>query len=135
RRTPSQRTAHLIVTFANPEAANHAMWAGLFIERKKVHARKLQQEPKRCLKCQSLAGHMAAECSLAHDVCGSCGGNHRTNGCNNGANQLRCINCNERGHAAWDRSCPTFLAKARAFRGRHPENKYRYFPTDDPVTW
>ena len=43
---PGQRTGHVILGLLTWEAANHAIEHGLFIEGKKVLARKLLQEPR-----------------------------------------------------------------------------------------
>src|SRR5438552_10138997 len=31
--------------------------------------------------------------------------------------------------------CPTFTERMVNLQARNPENKYRFFPTDDPRTW
>jgi hypothetical protein len=71
RRTPRQTTAHMMMGFASHDAANHAIEHGIFVKAKHIFVRKLLQEPKRCVKCQSLDGkHIASECTFTHDVCG-----------------------------------------------------------------
>jgi gas vesicle protein len=137
RRTPGQRTAHAIFTFSTKEAANQAIKFGLAVAGKKVYGRKLIQEPTRCLKCQSFDGaHVAAECPQEHDTCGTCSGQHRTASCTvTDQNQHRCKNCNMEGHAAWSRVCPTFISKWESYKNRNEDAKYRFFLTDDPLTW
>ena len=67
RHKQGQRTAHGILGFAQPEEANLAIRNGVVIAGKRVWARKLLQEPRRCLKCQQIgATHIAAECEQAH---------------------------------------------------------------------
>ena len=44
-------------------------------------------------------------------------------------------NCNSHGHGAWDRECPTFKQKKKAYESRSEDSKYRFFPTEDPLTW
>lgn len=107
------------------------------IEGKRVWARKLLPEPRRCLRCHQIgSNHLAATCPNERDVCGTCGKDHRTADC---VVQLRedryCVNCKTPGHGAWDRSCPTFREKYAAFARNRPEDEYRYYPTSDPRTW
>lgn len=82
RRSPEQRTAHLMVHFTTATAANKAILKGMVIESKHVQLRKPQQDPRRCLKCHSFDGHYAKDCRELKDTCGTCGGQHRTQGCN-----------------------------------------------------
>ena len=138
RRKKGQRTAHAIVGFSQPEGANSAIRNGIIIAGKRVWARKLLHEPRRCLKCQLLGvSHVAAECQQDHDTCGSCGQNHRTADCTvDNPTHYSCVNCKDTGHAAWDRHCPTFTKLSARYNAKHPENGYRFFPiSSDPTTW
>lgn len=137
RRAPGQRSAHMIIGFADPEQANHAIRYGLVIEGKKVTARRHKVEPKRCMKCQKIGeNHNAAECKSIHDVCARCAGMHRTKGCTaEDAGELKCANCMREGHGAGDRSCPIFKAKLVSMHAKIPGYAYRFFPTSDPSTW
>lgn len=72
-RSPGQKSALAIFGFNTREEANQAIEKGLFVEGKKVWARKQTQEPKRCLKCQCFGEHRAANCTSIHEVCGRCG--------------------------------------------------------------
>jgi hypothetical protein len=141
RRQPGQASAHAIFGFASAEAANHAIRHSLFVDGKRVHARKLLAEPIRCLKCQEIGvNHVAATCRLEHDVCARCGEKHRTDMCRADDKSRACSNCKvERrqhwGHGAADRNCPSFKNKLQFALERNPEAKYKYFPTDDPLTW
>lgn len=137
RRNSGQKTAHLLLGLKSQELANKMIREGLYIAGKKVWARKLIQEPRRCLKCQKLgAGHLAANCPQKTETCGTCAQDHRTEACQvSEQSRYRCTNCQEDGHATWDRQCPTFLTSTKNHISKNPENKYRYFPTNDPGTW
>ncbi|KDR73225.1 hypothetical protein GALMADRAFT_50088, partial [Galerina marginata CBS 339.88] len=139
RRKPGQKTAHAIVSFRKANGANHAIEHGLFIEGKRVWARKHTQDPQRCYKCQAAdANHTAAQCTAQEDVCGRCGtiADHRTKDCKaTNPDNFHCPNCNTRGHGAVDRQCPKFLAAVERARARRPETQLRYYPTADPATW
>ena len=137
-RHQGQCSAHAILGFTQPTGANAAIRNGGIIAGKRVWARKLLQEPQRCLKCQKVgASHIAAECKQEKDTCGSCGNDHRTTECTITDTTLyKCVNCNESGHAAWDCQCSTFIRANSLFNAKHPENRYRYFPTAlDPTSW
>lgn len=133
RRRTGQMTAHAFVDFRNPNAANHAIQHGLFIEGKHVFARKYIQDPRRCYKCQKIgAAHVAAECRANETMCGRCGtiSDHRTKECTAMNSDLfYCPNCNTRGHGAADRQCPKFMAAIKAVAERHPEQQSHLFPT------
>jgi hypothetical protein len=136
RRNPGQCTAHIILTFNTKESANQAIKFGLTIAGKKVYARKLIAKPSRCLKCHSFDGsHKAAECQQEFDMCGTCTRIHRTSACTITDQNFFCANCNAQGHTAWDRNCPTFIQKWDDHKNRHAETKYRFYPTEDPLTW
>ena len=131
RRSPTQVMGHAIVSFKNPQAANSAIANGLVICQKRVNVAKDKKEPTRCMKCQKW-GHMAIACLSAGDVCGQCGGAHRTTQCQ--GERVFCTPCGEQGHPSWDRDCPTFIAKRREMDGRTPDNLLTYFPTDEAWT-
>jgi gas vesicle protein len=137
RRRPGQRTAHAILTFSTKEDANQAIKFGLSVESKKVYGRKLIAEPTRCLKCHSLEGsHIATECPQEHDTCGTCGKEHRTATCQvTNPNDYHCKNCDVKGHASWNRECPSFKSKWEAHKRRNEDAKYRFYITEDPLTW
>src|SRR5882724_6299669 len=136
RRTVGQRTAHLITKLCSPEAANQALRDGLIIEGKRVWAGHMKKEPRRCLKCQSMASnHLAAECDQ-NTICGTCGKEHRTAECSEcDQKKYWCVNCNLHGHASWDRTCPKFLDRSKRLEQLNPESMYTYFPTNEPWTW
>ncbi|KAL6301722.1 hypothetical protein BKA93DRAFT_692324, partial [Sparassis latifolia] len=143
RRHPNQRVAHLIVRFNAPVLVNNAIRKGIIIAGKRVNARKLISEPRRCLKCQKVGvPHISSECKSIHDTCGSCTSiGHKTVDCEVDPDDYQCANCQAsgctdwRGHAAWDHTCPVFQEHRRKMADRQPESKYRYFPTADPATW
>jgi len=115
-RTPGQRMVLAIFRFSTCEEANHVIGFSLFVERKKVWARKQLQEPQCCLKCQCFGEHRAAKCTSIHDVCGWCGKQHRTSDCQETDQDVfMCSNCKtasngkQGGHGTSDQHCPVFL--------------------------
>jgi hypothetical protein len=133
KRSPSQRTAHLLVTFTNADAANRVITNSMTICNRRCHAEKVKREPTRCLKCQGW-NHFAKDCIEKEDKCGNCAGTHRTNDCNTHSNK-RCVSCKSNDHASWERICPTFVRKQEELDARNPDNTLQYFPTADPWTW
>jgi hypothetical protein len=137
RRRDGQRTAHMLIGFADPEQANVAIGKGLVMEGKHVSLRRHRVDPHRCLKCQQIGvTHRAAECKSIHDTCGRCGAVHKTADCKvEDPAAFRCVNCKVTGHASVDRNCPVFLSKMKVTHARFPDYQYRFFPTHDPNTW
>ena len=133
RRSPNQRTAHLIITFSNADTANRAITDGLYICNRRCHVEKVKREPTRCLKCQGW-NHYARDCLEKEDKCGNCARNHRTGSCPT-PHATRCVSCKTDDHASWSRECPTFTKKCNEFDSRNPENALQYIPTADPWTW
>jgi hypothetical protein len=133
KRTPHQRTAHLVITFSNPVAANRAIAGGLVICNKKCHVEKIKREPIRCMKCQRW-NHMARDCKERGSTCSNCAGTHMTFACKT-PHIKGCISCKSNEHASWSRECPTFLRKVEDFRERNPETALPFFPTEDHWTW
>lgn len=133
RRSPTQRTAHLILTFNSADAANRAITNGLYICNRRCHVERVKREPTRCLKCQGW-NHFAKECLEEDDTCGNCTKKHRTNDCPTPAIR-RCVSCKTDDHASWSRECPTFTKKMNELNDRNPENTLQYIPTADPWTW
>ena len=132
KRSPTQRTAHLLITLNNAEAANRAITNGITICNRRCHVERTKREPIRCLKCQGW-NHMAKECTEEKDSCGNCSGPHRTNSCL--TQDKRCVSCKTDDHASWSRTCPTFLRKTDEYNSRNPDNLLQFFPTADPWTW
>jgi len=125
--------------FSTREAANHALVHGLYVEGKRVLARKLLLDPRRCTKCQIVgATHLAAECRFGRDVCGRCSEDHWTSKCPvTDPKLLKCNNCKGEmwPHTTADRRCPTFVAEVQKLHARTPGSQYRFFVTNDPATW
>src|ERR1700678_994800 len=132
RRTPSQRTAHLLITIDNANAANRIIMDGLLICNKKCQAERTRREPTRCLKCQGW-NHFAKDCMEDKDTCGNCAGFHRTSSCT--LEERVCASCKTSGHASWSRTCPAFTKRQAEFNVRNPDNSLQYFPTSDVWTW
>lgn len=133
KRSETQRTAHLFITFTNADAANRAITNGLYICNRRCHVERVKREPTRCLKCQGW-NHFAKECIEETDKCGNCTKGHRTNDCPTPLSRC-CVSCKSDTHASWSRDCPTFVKKMSEFNERNPENALQYIPTADPWTW
>ena len=133
RRSAHQRSAHLVLSFVNPESANRAIASGLMICNKKCQAERVRKEPIRCLRCQGW-NHMAKDCAEPHDRCSNCTDNHRSAVCMY-PDITKCVSCKSNTHASWSRECPTFLRKVEEFNERNPENILTFFPTTEPWTW
>ncbi len=123
--------------FDSREQANKAIRVGVIIEGKELQARKELPDASRCVNCSVLPrGHDAKNCPNT-TKCGRCAGGHATRECTvNDRKKFHCVNCKVTGHGAVDRtSCPSFLRASDIVRSRHPESKYKYFVTEDPMTW
>lgn len=136
RRFAGQRTAFLMFTVTGVDQAN-TMLKGLTLAGRKVLVRRDLDEPKRCARCQAYGGHFARECKAAHDVCANCAGVHPTSQCGVAGDpaHYRCANCNEDGHAAWDRACPALRKRVSAHVHRKADSGFRFFVTNAPDTW
>ncbi|KAJ7083394.1 hypothetical protein B0H15DRAFT_746481, partial [Mycena belliarum] len=135
RRNDGQRVAHLRLEFATAEAANHAIDNGIFVQGRHIRVRKMDDEPRRCSRCQSYDGHLAHACKATSSVCARCASDHRTVDCLATEAEFSCGNCKVSGHAAASRECPVFLKEVEKKRTRNPTSGYRYLPTADPRTW
>ena len=134
QRAPTQTCGCLVLMFSDVDAANRAKTTGLIISNKRVSVSKYKKEPIRCLKCQGW-NHIAVECILNMDICGTCGmRGHHTSTCTN-TNTTHCRSCGTDDHTSWDRDCPTFIKKCREFDAKHPENNLPYYPSTEPWTW
>lgn len=137
RRKEGQQSAHLIVRFNHPDAANVALTSGMVIACKRVQARVIDNEPKRCHKCQSFEGHIAANCKK-EEVCATCGAlDHTSRECTvSEHSEFFCINCNVKGHAAWSKECLAYLEETeKAKRRKGNQNRYWFFPSTEEWTW
>ena len=138
RRNPKQRRAHMSMDLFRPCDANRIIREGLIVLGPRCPTRKLLPEPIRCMKCQSFEGsHFAKDCTKLTDTCGTCAGNHRTKDCEvSSSDQRFCANCQEPGHAAWDRECPVYITKAKKYQSHIADARYRFYPErEDPSTW
>ena len=136
QRVPGQRFAHVIAKFKDINSANYAIRDGLIIAGKRIWARKLNKEPRRCLKCQKInVKHFAAECN-GTETCATCRGEHRVAQCTErNSGKVYCVNCKSNDHPSWNRLCPSFIALSKKMERQNLESSYRFFPTDEPWTW
>src|ERR1700753_4483222 len=98
----------------SPEAANKAIRDGMSLYDRQFKTEMLEPDPRRCLKCQKFGvDHMAANCP-SMDVCGTCGGEHRTAQCPHREEKQKhqWANCTtDRNHPSWDRNCPELIKR------------------------
>ena len=136
-----QRVALLHLTCQSTKAANLLIEQGVVIQGRKLRARVLEAEPRRCLKCQYYGKrHIANACPDEKDTCGTCVEAHKTRDCGErDPDKHRCVNCHAVGkkdnHPSWDRLCPCYLEHKKRMDDKKPESKYIYYPTEDPATW
>ncbi|EIM91023.1 uncharacterized protein STEHIDRAFT_37221, partial [Stereum hirsutum FP-91666 SS1] len=90
-----------------------------------VEVEKLKREPIKCSRCQQY-GHMAAVCRSEVDVCGTCGGAHRSHTCSSYKTFL-CVSCGTSSHTSSSRECPTFLQLCDEYDARNPDNAMPFF--------
>ena len=133
RRSPGQKTAHLILSLTDADTANRAIANGLVICNRRTRIEKVKKEPVRCLKCHGW-NHFAYECISTQDTCGNCAEKHRTSECHQ-PELKRCVSCNVEGHASWSRECPVFLRKVDECNYHNPENLLPFIPAAEPWTW
>ena len=77
-------------------------------------------------------------CKEKGDTCACCALDHRMNTCSSTNLSLKCTNCpskTAKGHGSANRDCPAFITETRKPLQCNPENKYKYYPTDNPTTW
>lgn len=91
---------------------------------------KLRRKPIfQCRKCQRV-GYASANCQLEYR-CVKCAENHEQGKCpiteNSSADNLKCANCNEKGHPASYRGCP-FLVTALNLKKQHNQARYDTTP-------
>jgi len=128
RRRAGQTHAYTILSITSVERANTLIRDGLNICRARIRPTKQKAEPIQCMKCRNW-GHFAGDCPAAEDTCGTCGGRHRTNTCQE-QHRLWCVTCESTDHASWDRNCPEFNRRCYMMDERNPENSMPYFPTE-----
>ena len=129
RRAPGQQFTHLSLPVSTPEDANLLFRDGIYICSNKIYPRKMNQEPKQCMKCRKW-GHYVADCLAEKDICRNCGEDHRTRDCME-KDRKYCASCKTETHASWDRECPEFQRRVDWMDENHPENALAYFPTEE----
>lgn len=136
-----QQYAHAVLNTRDRNRANDIIEHGIVIAGKRYKARKLEDDPKRCYKCQLIEpGHRAADCPNEEVCANCCSKNHITAKCNRERKDHACASCSAtkiaHQHASWSRQCPTFLKQRTRLRERFPENHYRFYPIEgNPNTW
>ena len=131
RRALGQKAAHATFLFNDAVMANKCIKDGMYICGAKVYPTRLKQEPTQCMKCRRW-GHYATDCIAQKDICGTCGGEHRSSDCRE-TEKRYCISCRSGSHASWDRNCPEFVKRCAWYDEKHPDNTLKLFPTED--TW
>ena len=134
----NQRFAHAVLSVSERLDACTMIQQGIIIEGHRYQAKKLEELPKRCFKCQRI-GHMASKCIEIHEVCPFCAGAHAGDQCKVSPDSYRCINCTKAkrpaNHAVWDRACPSMFEEKKKRDLRNPDSQYKYFPTKEEWTW
>ncbi|KIK90503.1 hypothetical protein PAXRUDRAFT_127704, partial [Paxillus rubicundulus Ve08.2h10] len=128
----NQCVAHVLLHFNDPHPANKVLKEGLYVCKEKLCLHKDKKEPIRCTKCQRWR-HITANCHADHDMCTTCGGEHRTNLCDS-HNACYCISCKDNNHSISDHHCPAYEQECEALDARHPENTMPYLPTNKSWT-
>ena len=136
---PNQRAAHAVVSVSSIEIANDILMCGVVVFSQRLRTRKLEEEPKRCYKCQWLnPGHKAADCPSKHDICPNCAKEHVGSRCTAHADEFACATCKSLGrphqHAVWAKACPSIIAEKEKMRAHNPGMRYKFFPTDEYST-
>ncbi|EIM89354.1 uncharacterized protein STEHIDRAFT_45029, partial [Stereum hirsutum FP-91666 SS1] len=125
RRHPTQSRAHCVLYTTSAEAANSLISGNVVILDCLVEVEKFKKEPVKCSRCHHY-GHMVASCKSSADVCGSCGGAHRSFKCT-AYKTVHCVSCNSDSHASSDRHCPTFLQLCDDYDMRNPDNAMPFY--------
>lgn len=134
-----QKAAHAVINVSNIQIANNLLRDGIIIEKQRHKTRKLEEDPRRCYKCQKLnPGHVAAQCPEKADICPNCAGDHVGSQCNVDEGKYACATCKARGwkhdHAAWFKACPSLRAEKERLRTKNPGMRYKFFLTDESWT-
>lgn len=132
RQDPNQVCMHLPLVMNGAKCTNSIIQSGLFICHKKVWLEKCKREPTRCLKCQGW-GHLASDCKIKHNICGTCGKRHHMADCNNHTAKHYCASCNMNTPTrGWDWSCPDFIWCCEEIYQKYAENAMPFFVTKKP---
>ena len=136
-----QKSAHAIITTHDLSTANNILKKGLIVEGSRLQTRKLEEEPRRCFKCQKFSTtHTAADCSEITHWCPNCAKPHSVDECRvKNRSEYACIGCRSKGipdqHAAWDKKCPSYVGEKAKILERHPEYQYKFYLTSESWTW
>ena len=74
----------------------------------------INREVRRCYNCQRY-GHTQHSCKAKSPACGKCAGPHRTNGCEKGKKEWKCVNCSGC-HQTGDRECALQIRAVERYR-------------------
>lgn len=132
RRKMDQTVAHATFMLNDVNVANRCIRDGILICGVKVYPAKQKRQPIQCMKCRGW-GHYANVCHRTKDICGTCGGEHRSSDCDGNWGNY-CVSCKSTTHASWDRNCPEFAKRCAWYDRMHPENTLKFFPTDSSWT-
>ncbi|KAI0308773.1 hypothetical protein OF83DRAFT_1073038, partial [Amylostereum chailletii] len=106
RREADQQVANVRITTRTNETAEHIQRHGLIVNGSRLPAYNPNDDIRHCYNCQGLDGHFAAQCKKK-TICGKCGDAHDQRTCTlKNMDTFFCINCQQTGHATWDRNCP-----------------------------
>ena len=136
----NQTKAHAVFSIKSRNEANEIINRGMLIDGSRHGARKLEEDPRRCFKCQLIGvSHTAATCK-SNEICANCAREHPTGECQAARAEFKCATCKkdkrQDDHAAWDRQCPVFIEEKARLRDRKPENHFRFYPGEyEPWTW
>ncbi len=98
RRRVGQTHTYVILTITSAENTNLLIRDSLIICGTRVWPTKQKAELIQCMKCRNW-GHFIGKCLASEDTCGTCGGKHCTNSCQN-RGKLWCITCKRTDHAS-----------------------------------
>ena len=88
--------------------------------------------PPQCKNCWDKGRHTARNCRRRNPICGQCGGNHPSQGCQE---PPHCVNCGGP-HPAWTRSCPVNKDLREQHRQAQEEAKAAHLQRSRPgATW
>ena len=121
---------HCILNVSSMDVMNWLIMDRITIRGHCVLPKRLKAEPLWCSNCQGY-GHIARNCNH-QGACGTCGqSTHKTADCNAYCT-FHCVSCGVNTYASWDWNCPEFLKRCQLLDKHHPNNQYKYFPTEDP---
>ncbi|KAI0310898.1 hypothetical protein OF83DRAFT_1022313, partial [Amylostereum chailletii] len=107
RRREGQKVAVIRIIMRSPEAVERLRDRHFILNGTKFPTTATTDDIRGCFNCQGLDGHYASACkrTVVCAQCGTTGHSHRE--CTiTDPSRFACVNCNQSGHAAWDRACP-----------------------------